>query len=170
MSSQYLSSPFIIDSINHLVTNDQEVPVFGRDVRGPWLIWWLVHTGVVGAAITFTLDELVDGQAEIKLLLAADANIAVASLLLDIFGIAALVAHALGLAPDVQHPVGVPDLMAQGRTLRGVVGPGAGHGRRILSAAVHEMVISSCPILADAPCPLQGPRCSSGPSGTQCLV
>lgn len=73
-----------ISSITHLGTNDQEVPVGGRDVRGPWFIGWLVHTGVVDAASTITVDELVDGQPDIELLLPTDANYAVASLLLDI--------------------------------------------------------------------------------------
>lgn len=155
MSSQCLPSPFIISSITHLGTNDQEVPVGGRYVRGPWLIGRLVHTGVVDAASTITVDELVDGQADIELLLAADANCAVASLLLNIVGIAALIADALGLVPDMQHTVDVPDLMAQVLPLCVVVVPCAGRGRRILSAGVREMVVSSFPILTDAHAPCE---------------
>lgn len=151
-------SPFIISSITHLGTNNQEVPVVWRDITASWLIGRLGHTGVVDTASTITLDKLVDGQAEIKLFLAADANCAVASLLLNFVGIAALIADALGLAPDVEHAVGVPDLMAQALPLCAVVVPCAGRGRRILSAGVCEMVVSSFPIFADAhtPCKVNG--------------
>ncbi len=73
----------------------------GRDIRGPWLIRRLGFTGVGGAAHAIAVDELVDRQAEVEPLLAADANLAVAGSLLDMGGIAALVADALGLTPDV---------------------------------------------------------------------
>ena len=89
-----------------------------------WPIRRLRDTWVSGAALPIAVDEFVDGQAEIELFLTADTNFAIASLLLNLVGRAALVADPLGLAPDVQHAVGIPDLMiTQVLALRAIVVP-----------------------------------------------
>lgn len=104
-------------------------------------------------ADTIAVDELVDGQSELKLLLAADANVPVAGVLLDRSFTGALVAGALCLAPDVQDAVGVPNLMALWRAR---AGPGAASQRSILSADVGGLLLCMCPTLADARAPRNG--------------
>lgn len=57
------------------------------------------------------MHELVDREDEVELLLAADANLAVTGVLLNL-AVGALVASTLGLTPEVQNAVRIPDLVA----------------------------------------------------------
>lgn len=86
------------------------------------------------------MHELVDREDEIELLLAADANVAVAGVLLHTVA-GALVAGALGLTPDVQNAVRIPDLVAVVDAKCGVRLPGAGLRRGRARAGLFEIDI-----------------------------
>jgi len=110
-------NPPVPGSFTHLfATNDQKIPVVGRDVLGSCFIGRLVDTWLVRSAFTVALNHFVDRKLNIKLLLATNANAAVARILLNFAVTRTLVASALGLAPNMEHSISVPNLVAPFRS------------------------------------------------------
>ncbi|KAI6774875.1 hypothetical protein HG530_001633 [Fusarium avenaceum] len=108
-----------------LRANRDKVPVLDLLVSPALPVGRHVKTGVLRVTRSITVDKLVERQAEIKLHLATHAHVAIACVLLDIT-VGALVAGALGLAPDVSYTVGVPDLVAKVLLLASWIGPSVG--------------------------------------------